>query len=121
MKLLDKVSSELLFFCWKDLRRDSNLLLLNNTFVYEKSTYFIPLSWFFKVSKLIKLGYLDYSKYLCTPKLDSELFFNKKVFKKYIKGLIIQRAFLFVLKPYFLMYRGYYSFNLTHCLRVAIR
>lgn len=113
--IVGKLTPELLYFCWKKLKKYSpnqnNLATVN---------YSIPISkrWFKTVPSLIVQGKFSYEKAKFKHKPES--FFKLKHYKSslQVKFRILETAFLYLVKPYFL---NYFLFkkttaNLSECL-----
>lgn len=108
--LSNNFTPELLLFCWKDLKHSYKMK--RNFYFREFCVSAISLRWFLKVSSLIRSGKLDYSKYLESYK------FSRRSLRNF-KYLVLQKAFIIVLKPFFSKYLKAYNFTLTDCLRVV--
>lgn len=107
LRILDYITSELLVLCWRDLlikEKNSNCIYNN------KRRFFEPLSknWFKKTSYLISTGNFNYK--IFNEKLSlAKHPYTKNLLKK-LKLLIIQNAFIVVLRVYFNNYLlGYYN------------
>ena len=97
--VLNRISSDLLFFLWKRLRSDNKLFRK----LYFKQQNFLPLSsnWFKKTAFSIRSGNFDYSKYLgCSDSFISRPGFLGVPLNN-LKALVIRKAFVFVMRPYF--------------------
>jgi len=105
--ILNGITSDLLFFLWKSLKSENKLFRK----LYSRQQKTLPLSsnWFKKASFSIRSGKLDYSKYLgCSDSFVSRPGFLG-VRLNNLKALIIHKAFIFVMKPYFLSFDIFYS------------
>jgi len=106
-RILDYITSELLILCWQDLlakEKDFNT-------GYNNKRFFEPLSknWFTKTSYLISSGNFNYK--IFNENLSLSKYSSSKSLLKKLKFLVIQNAFLVVLRVYFDNYfLSYYNF-----------
>lgn len=106
-RILDYITSELLVLCWQDLivKEKNSSTIYNN---HQK--FFEPLSknWFKKTSYLIINGNFNYK--IFNENLSLSKYSSTKSLLKKLKFLIIQNAFMIVLRVYFNNYfLSYYN------------
>lgn len=116
LNLLNFVTPEFLFFSWKQIKVKTKM---HNMF-FEKKFFYPPSRlWFIKTSLLIRKSNFYYS-YLFTSTFVSS-FLDNLFISSFInlKFLIIQNAFLILMKPFFYNL-GRNSYNLSKYLRTEL-
>lgn len=115
VNLINYITPEFLFFSWKQIKYQSKIkgMFIRKKFIEPPSNF-----WFLKTSYLIRSGQFYY---FCFPTLISPL---PSVSDNFLLGslinlklIIIQNAFLMLIKPFF-YYSNTIFYNSSECLRI---
>jgi hypothetical protein len=94
LSLINKLSSELLFFSWVELKKNCiySSELLDNIYIYP-----ISRGWFYKVPSLIKAGKFSLKR----RHLTINMYNGKKNYSSLLKNQVFEYAFILLLQPFF--------------------
>jgi hypothetical protein len=104
MNVIEKITSEFLFFSFENLKYRNPIL--NKSIISYK---ILPLSknWFVRISFLIRMNKISYTKFYSS---------NEQITVKSLKMSIIKNAFFLILKSYFGEYLSWTSFYFSEYL-----
>lgn len=112
--LQTKLTYELMFFIWKNLRK-KRVKLLSSYYEGIALPNYISVSWFKKVSHMVWKGKYNYSTFRVTA--NNLRYSRKKRCLKLTKLLILEMSFVYILKPLFMEYTYLGNYKLKECLR----